>query len=145
MSYIRLAVLIGIVLFLMVIAVHDYKTMKIPNKFIIILTLMAVMSGFVFQEISLMDRFWGIILLAVPMGFLAMKGTFGGGDVKLIAVTGFILGWKFNLFAFILASMIGGIYASFLLILRKKKRKDKFALGPFLCLGSIVSLIILYI
>ena len=69
-----------------------------------------------------------------------MPGAFGGGDIKLMAVIGFFLGWKMSLTAFMLAVFSGGIYGIGLLLSKKKGAKEHFAFGPFLVLGIMMTL-----
>lgn len=73
---------------------------------------------------------------------LAVPGAFGGGDIKLMAVIGFFLGWKMSLTAFMLAVFSGGIYGIGLLLSKKKGAKEHFAFGPFLCAGTALTLFV---
>jgi leader peptidase (prepilin peptidase)/N-methyltransferase len=126
-----------------VITLLDAETMEIPNGAIIAIAILGILSIFVFNDISLLDRGIGIICISIPMLLLslAIEGAFGGGDMKLMAATGLILGWKLNLLGFFIAVVTGGIYAAILLLTKKKGKKDHFAFGPFLCVGSAVSLL----
>jgi leader peptidase (prepilin peptidase)/N-methyltransferase len=71
---------------------------------------------------------------------LFIPGGFGGGDIKLMAAAGIVLGWKGNVFAFFIAALLGGVYGIYLLVTKKKGRKEHFAFGPFLSIGIAVSL-----
>ena len=66
------------------------------------------------------------------------KESMGGGDVKLMAMVGAFMGWKLALLAFFIAPFFGAIYG----LVEKLRTKDStIAYGPFLVLGSLVSLI----
>ncbi len=65
------------------------------------------------------------------------KEAMGGGDVKLMAMVGAFLGWKYALLAFFIAPFFGAVYG----IIEKIRTKDStIAYGPFLVLGSLISL-----
>jgi len=81
----------------------------------------------------------GAVVIAVPMLVLTvmLKGGFGGGDIKLMAVSGFLNGVKVITYAGMLGIILSGIYVSMMLAAGKMGRKDSFALGPFLVMGII--------
>jgi leader peptidase (prepilin peptidase)/N-methyltransferase len=39
------------------------------------------------------------------------------------------------------ASLLGSLFGGFLILMRKKGRKDVIPFGPFLCLGALISLL----
>lgn len=69
--------------------------------------------------------------------FLFRKESMGGGDIKLLAMAGTILGWKLVVMAFFLAPMLALLPGLFVLIF---KRSHVIPYGPFLSLALIVSL-----
>ena len=71
---------------------------------------------------------------------LASRGGMGGGDMKLGAMMGAFLGWKLVLLAILLGVFAGGAVAIGLLATGTKGRKDPVPFGPFLALGTVVSL-----
>lgn len=80
----------------------------------------------------------GGLLLIVAV---ASKGGMGGGDIKLAAALGLWMGWKFTLLTLLLAFVFGGAGGIVLLLLKLKNRKDLIPFGPFLALGTWVSLL----
>lgn len=64
----------------------------------------------------------------------------GGGDVKLGAFIGLVLGFPLGILAIMLSFITGAIYAVFLIFLGKKKFGENIAFGPFLVLGSLIVL-----
>ena len=66
-----------------------------------------------------------------------MRESMGGGDVKLLAMAGSILGWKAVLLTFFLAPFVALIPGVVMLLL---KRSHYIPYGPFLSLGLVVSL-----
>lgn len=121
------------------IAYADWKYQIIePWTHIGILTL-ACMEMLFRVGVSVQERCLGAVVIAVPMLVLAvmLKGGFGGGDIKLMAVSGFLNGVKVITYAGMLGIILSGIYVSMMLAAGKMGRKDSFALGPFLVMGII--------
>ena len=121
------------------IAYADWKYQIIePWTHIGILTL-ACMEMLFRVGVSVQERCLGAVVIAVPMLVLTvlLKGGFGGGDIKLMAVSGFLNGVKVITYAGMLGIILSGIYVSMLLAAGKMGRKDSFALGPFLVMGII--------
>ena len=121
------------------IAYADWKYQIIePWTHIGILTL-ACMEMLFRVGVSVQERCLGAVAIAVPMLVLTvlLKGGFGGGDIKLMAVSGFLNGVKVITYAGMLGIILSGIYVSMMLAAGKLGRKDSFALGPFLVMGII--------
>lgn len=121
------------------IAYADWKYQIIePWTHIGILTL-ACMEMLFRVGVSVQERCLGAVVIAVPMLVLTvmLKGGFGGGDIKLMAVSGFLNGVKVITYAGMLGTILSGIYVSMMLAAGKMGRKDSFALGPFLVMGII--------
>lgn len=78
----------------------------------------------------------GIIFLIVVLS----KGGMGGGDIKLFATVGMFLGLRLTVLAILLSFIFGSIAGLILIILKYKRMKDAIAFGPFIALGSVVSL-----
>lgn len=121
------------------IAYADWKYQIIePWTHIGILTL-ACMEMLFRVGVSVQERCLGAVVIAVPMLVLTvlLKGGFGGGNIKLMAVSGFLNGVKVITYAGMLGIILSGIYVSMMLAAGKMGRKDSFALGPFLVMGII--------
>ena len=121
------------------IAYADWKYQIIePWTHIGILTL-ACMEMLFRVGVSVQERCLGAVVIAVPMLVLTvlLKGGFGGGDIKLMAVSGFLNGVKVITYAAMLGIILSGIYVSMMLAAGKMGRKYSFALGPFLVMGIV--------
>ena len=130
---------VGYLMILCRIAYADWKYQIIePWTHIGILTL-ACMEMLFRVGVSVQERCLGAVVIAVPMLVLTvlLKGGFGGGDIKLMAVSGFLNGVKIITYAGMLGIILSGIYVSMMLAAGKMGRKDSFALGPFLVMGII--------
>ncbi|HEB74995.1 MAG TPA: prepilin peptidase [Nitrospirae bacterium] len=69
------------------------------------------------------------------------RGGMGGGDIKMMAMVGALTGWKGVLLTTFLGSLTGSIVGLGLMIFKGKGRKTKIPFGPFLALGSAVSVL----
>lgn len=126
---------------LALITLVDMDTQEIPPQFNFILLCLGVISYFVMDGPDLKERIIGLFAISVPMLLLALVGGFGGGDVKLMFAAGFLLGWKGIVMAFFIGAILGGVFAIYLLATKKMGRKDRFAFGPFLSVGILISMV----
>lgn len=62
----------------------------------------------------------------------------GGGDIKLVAFIGLVLGWKGALIALYTAFILGALIGSFFLLIGRKKMGSKIPFGPFLVIGTFI-------
>lgn len=87
------------------------------------------------------DPWWDYVLgFFIAGGLLwiiavVSRGGMGGGDIKLMAMTGLAIGWKWALLAFFIATLVGGLVGVTLLLSRRAGRKDAIPFGPFLAIG----------
>lgn len=77
--------------------------------------------------------FLGLIIITRGKGM-------GGGDVKLGAFMGIMLGFPNALFALVLAFLTGAVFSIGLIIAGKKHFGQTIPFGPFLVLGSLIML-----
>ena len=128
---------------LLAVAFIDFDTMIIPNGLVLALLLPAVAAAFCIDRPTLLSRVIGFLAVSLPMFLLtiAIPDSFGGGDVKLMAVCGFLLGWQNTLLAGFIALLLGGGYGVILLIRSRDNRKSHFAFGPYLCVGVFISML----
>ncbi len=127
---------------LLLIALIDWDTQIIRDRFQVCIGLLGIAALWLFPEHTLADRLIGTIAVSLPMLILALlvEGAFGGGDIKLMAVSGFFLGWKSIVAAMFLGLLLGGTLALWLLARKKLNRRDHMAFGPFLALGLTAAL-----
>lgn len=65
----------------------------------------------------------------------------GEGDIEIAAVCGLFLGVKGILLGLFLAIVLGGVIGIIVLALKLKKAKEKIAFGPFIAIGSLISML----
>lgn len=124
------------------IAVIDMDTQYIPPELNLILAVLGVLSIITLPGPSLVERGIGIFCVSVPLLIITLivPGAFGGGDIKMMAAVGILLGWKGTVMAFLIGLLLGGGYGAYVLITKKMGRKEHFAFGPFLAIGIAISL-----
>lgn len=126
---------------LICITMIDFDTMTIPDGLVLALMVPALLCFFFFPQVGILSRVIGIFVISLPMLALVLfiPEAFGGGDIKLMAVAGFMLGWTNTLLAALMGLLLGGLVA---IILLARKTKDKhMAFGPYLCIGIMTALL----
>jgi len=84
----------------------------------------------------------GIILIIAWVGSIIFKKeAMGGGDVKLAAMIGAFLGWRYMVISLFLGFFLGALAGIFLILSKIKRKEDMVPFGPFIALGSIITLL----
>lgn len=132
---------VGIILvsLLIIITVIDIDTLEIQDRFQILILILALYNLTISPN-PLIEHLIGFFIISVPFYLIAYATSgIGGGDIKLIALGGLLLGYKATLVAFFVSSLIGGIIALYLLVTKQKERKSLIAFGPYLCFGIFIA------
>lgn len=101
-------------------------------------------ASFALSDITFVESILGILIgggslwiVAQLYYMLTRKEGMGGGDIKLLAMMGAIIGWKGVLFTIFVASAIGTVAGMLVMIKTRKSMKLKVPFGPFLAIGAI--------
>jgi leader peptidase (prepilin peptidase)/N-methyltransferase len=78
-----------------------------------------------------------LLLVAWVYSLITKKEGMGGGDIKLLAMMGAIVGWQGVFFTIFLASLVGTIAGLAAMLQSRKGMKLAVPFGPFLSIGSI--------
>ena len=120
---------------------RDIRERRIPDAYSGALAAAALLDGAV-QGGTGDGACWAARLagLFFPAAVLAVwasvrPGSFGGGDVKLLAAGGLYLGVGRACAAFGLASLLCGAYLGIMLAWGRLKKRDTVPFGAFLCAG----------
>ncbi|WP_337633330.1 prepilin peptidase [Eubacterium ramulus] len=137
----RGAVIFAYLGILLVVALIDQDTQMIYDRFHVMVLALAIAAIWLFPEHGIRSRLLGTVVIAVPMLVISLliPGAFGGGDIKLMAVSGLFLGAAPTVCAMFIGLVTGGGYGAYMLISKKLDRKDHFAFGPFLAFGLAVA------
>lgn len=126
---------------LVVISVIDWKTFEIPlgcNMFILCLGILKVVSDLAHWNEYVIGFF--IVSSFLYVFFLFTKGKgIGGGDIKLMAAAGLLLGYQ----GIVLSLALGCILGSVIHITRMKvtKKGRVLAFGPYLSMGILITML----
>ncbi|MFH0976326.1 MAG: prepilin peptidase [Spirochaetota bacterium] len=123
------------------ISVIDIKILTIPNSLIIVIIALSVYPV-IFND-SFLDNLYGFLLMGIFFitALLIFPGSFGGGDVKLAAAIGILLGFELSIVALEAALITGSIAGVIYAVKSKKGFKIKMPFASFLCLGMLLSLL----
>ncbi|MCQ2455532.1 MAG: A24 family peptidase [Clostridia bacterium] len=129
----------------------DFKTYKIPNKFILlglIYRCIIIIAEIIFERKYIVGNLISEVIAAIGLALAAflcsicMKNSIGYGDIKLFIVMGLLLGLN-GIWSAIFASLIVAfLTAVFLLITKKKGRKDVVPFAPSIMIGTYISIIL---
>lgn len=131
------------------IAYIDFKTYRIPNVFVGFGIVCRI--GVLFFELFNDSMYvWhiliselivsGMLLLAALLCSFCIKNSIGYGDIKLFFVMGLLLGVNGIWSAIFLSLIVSFVICAYVLISKKKTRKDAIPFAPALVIGTYLSL-----
>ena len=128
---------------LIIIIISDYQTMIIPDEILIFFSLLLMfikffMVGIEGVGVSTLHAFASFIfmlLIKILGDFIFKKESMGGGDIKLMAVFGLVLGFSLSVISIFLAAIIGLPVS---LIILKAKKGHEIPFGPFLSIAALI-------
>lgn len=125
---------------LIVISGIDLAYKIIPDGLVLFLIGLGVIQ--LFYQVFAQDAKWyvyviGFFAASVPLLLLGMlyPDGMGGGDIKLMAAAGLILGFQMILLALFLGAVYAAFYSLFLILSRKGTLKSEIPFGPYLSAG----------
>lgn len=133
----------------------DLHLQIIPNKITLPGTLLLLVMAGVGYFVPQLD--WPIDWLSSLLGFLSgagivfgiillywwMTGEFGmgGGDMKLLAMVGALMGARAVFMTLIIGSFLGTFFAMPLMLIGKLNRKSAIPFGPFLAIAAFLTML----
>ena len=123
---------------LLTVAVIDGQHMIIPDGLVITLAVLAVpLTALAWGHGAWYSRIAGFFALSLPMltANMFIKDAFGGGDIKLIAVCGFLLGLGSALAAGFIGIVTAGARAAAIMLSGRPCKGVRIPFGPYLCFG----------
>ncbi|PXV93313.1 leader peptidase (prepilin peptidase)/N-methyltransferase [Lachnotalea glycerini] len=120
-------------------SVIDFKTFEIPlgiNLFILILGILQLLMDL--QNWNTYIAGFLSVSVFLYLIYLVTKGKgIGGGDIKLMAACGLLLGWKLIVLGFLFGCILGSVIH--LLRMKISHVEHMLALGPYLSAGVFIA------
>ena len=129
---------------LLIVTFIDIDHRIIPNVITLPGIPICFAASFALPTITYWEALLGILigggslfLVAWIYSLITKKEGMGGGDIKLLAMMGAIVGWQGVLFTIFLASLVGTLAGLAAMLQSRKGMKLAVPFGPFLSIGSI--------
>ena len=133
---------------LIIIAFIDLNEQIVPD----VISLPGIVIGFIISffvpYISFINSGLGVVvgggiilIIGLAGSVIFKKEAMGGGDVKLAAMIGAFLGWRCIVISLFLGFFLGALAGIILILSKIKSREDTVPFGPFIVLGSFITLL----
>jgi len=126
---------------LLVLSVIDARTREIPSGVSLFIFLLGI-AGTLVDLQNWQSHVIGLFAISIPLLllFFATRGKgMGGGDIKLMAGCGLLLGWKLVILSFFLGCFAASVLHLTRMALKKADRTLSF--GPYLSAGVLAALL----
>ncbi len=126
---------------LVVLSVIDLRTFEIPPQINLFILGIGIIRAILDYE-NIVSHLIGLVCIS---GFLLLLivvtngRAMGGGDVKLMAAAGLVLGAKQIILAFFLGCIIGSVIH--LIIMKVCNKGNQLAFGPYLSAGIVIAML----
>ena len=119
-------------------SLHDINTREIPDKVHSLILIIGLI------KIDILASILGLLLVPIPFLIPALfnENSIGGGDIKLMAASGFFLGLKGGIFASFIGLIIAITAQGSIKVMSKTKSNHSFAMAPYLSMGCFLSYLI---
>jgi len=133
---------------LIIISFIDLDEQIIPDEISLSGIVIGFLISFFVPYISYFNSLLGIlagggIIFLIALAGLAIfkKEAMGGGDVKLAAMIGAFIGWRYIILSLFIGFFIGAVTGILLILSKVKNKDDIIPFGPFIVLGSILTIL----
>ena len=124
---------------LLTLSVIDWRTYEIPFEINVFLLCLGI-AATVLDRNNLLSHVIGAVCVSGFLELLILVSggrAIGGGDVKLMAACGLILGWKQILLAFLLGCILGSVIH--VIRMKVSHAEHVLAMGPYLSAGVFLA------
>ncbi len=126
---------------LIVLSLIDLRTFEIPERINIFILILAIIKLLIYKQ-NIKEYIIGFFIVSILLLiiYLLTKGKgVGGGDVKLMAATGLLIGYKSIILAFVLGCILGSIIH--LARMKLTNQENILAFGPYLSIGIYITML----
>ncbi len=134
---------------LIIVSFIDIDNFLLPDIFTLSGIVFGFAGSFFSDQRTWLDSLLGILfgggtLWAIAYLYFVFRKEegMGGGDIKLLAWIGAVLGWKALPFVIMTASILGSVVGFYLILFKKKEMKTAIPFGPYLALGAVLYFLI---
>ena len=128
---------------ILIITISDYNFMIISDEVLIFFAIVLVIEiFFIYGYKILLYRIMSAIIASFIMfllkklgDFLFKKESMGGGDIKLLAIHGLVLGWTLALISIFVGAIVG---LPFALLICSRKKDHILPFGPFISVATLI-------
>jgi leader peptidase (prepilin peptidase)/N-methyltransferase len=110
---------------------------------------LALLGSLLVPEVTGWDAVIGVLagggsLYLVALGYRLLTGAdgMGGGDIKLLAMIGALVGWQGVLFTIFFSSALGTLVGLAYILATRRTAKARIPFGPFLAVGAMAYLFV---
>ncbi len=135
----------GFIAALVVVTFIDIDLQIIPNIISLPGIPICFAASLALPDISVQESLLGILsgggsLFAIAMLYrlATKKEGMGGGDIKLLAMIGALVGWKGVIFTLFVSSASGSFIGLVIMLFKGRNLKLAIPFGPFLSLGAVI-------
>lgn len=137
----ELIIALTLISLFIIITVSDLAYMLIPDKVLLVFAGIFAVERFFIPLSPWWDSFTGatagfFLLLMIA---LVSRGGMGGGDIKLFALIGFIVGFKTLMLSFFFATFYGAFFGIIAMLFGFVKKKQAIPFGPFIAIGTLTA------
>lgn len=125
----------------------DFDHMILPDEFTLGGLALGLLGALLNPERNFVDAIIGVLIgggflwfMAYVYYLLTKKEGLGGGDIKLLAWIGAIVGWKAVPFVITTSAIVGSVVGIAFALRSKEGLKTAIPFGPYLALGAILAL-----
>ena len=128
---------------LIIVILSDYYYMIIEDSVLIVFSLLLIIEIYFINGLdvllhsllSALISFIIMLLLKLFGDFIFKRESMGGGDIKLMAVFGLIIGWELSIIAIFLSAFIALPVSVFIM---KTNKNHEIPYGPFLSMAALI-------
>jgi len=123
-------------------AFTDLERRLLPNRVVYPSIVLAAAVSWAWPGVSAAQVFGGgaAALVITSVLYVAGRGAFGFGDVKLSVLMGLVVGFPSVLVGMFMGAFAAGVFVLPLVLLRVLDRRDYIAYGPFIAAGAVIAL-----
>lgn len=125
---------------LIVLSVIDWRTFEIPDRINVFIAVLGVVAVVIDHEnwLSHVIGLFAVSLFLLIIYLVTAGAGIGGGDIKLMAATGLLLGWQKIFLGFIIGCIVGSVIH--IIRMKVSKADHVLAMGPYLSAGIFIAM-----